>query len=332
MKKKYLIILMLLVLILTGCSKSENENVKEKFKQKVEDMDSYYLEGKLELFSNEETYTYNINVGYKKDNNFKVLLKNNINNHEQIIIRNQDGVYVLTPSLNKSFKFQSEWPYNNSQSYLLQTILKDIENDKESKIDKNNDNYIIKTKVNYSNNKELINQDIVLDKNYNIKEVKVYNDNGIVAIKMTFDKIEENKNFDENYFKVDNNMESDETNNQTVSKIDNVIYPLYIPENTFLSNKETIKLENGERVILTFKGESPFMLIQETASREKEFLTIPTNGEPCMFKDTIGMITDKSVSWISNGIEYYVTSEVVGSEELLNVAKSVSSLPVANVK
>ena len=74
------------------------------------------------------------------------------------------------------------------------------------------------------------------------------------------------------------------------------------------------------------------MLIQETATKEKEFLTIPTNGEPCMFKDTIGMITDNSVSWISNGVEYYVTSEVVKSEELLNVAKSVDAVPVVNVK
>ena len=331
MKKKYLIILLLLVLTLTGCSKTKNENIKENLKQKIEEMDSYYIEGKLELFNNEDTYTYDINVGYKKDNNFKVLLKNNINNHEQIIIRNLDGVYVLTPSLNKSFKFQSEWPYNNSQSYLLQTLLKDIESDKESKVEKKDNNYIIKTKVNYSNNKELVNQDIILDEDYNIKEVKVYDNNGVTSIKMTFNKIEENKNFDDNYFKVENNMESNE-NDQTVSKIENIIYPLYIPENTFLSNKETIKLENGERVILTFKGESPFMLIQETATKEKEFLTIPTNGEPCMFKDTIGMITDNSVSWISNGVEYYVTSEVVKSEELLNVAKSVDAVPVVNVK
>ena len=331
MKKKFLLAVFLFIFMVTGCSKSKNKDVTKNLKDKINNLDSYYVEGKLELYNNEEQYTYDVKVGYKKDNNFKVSLKNNINNHEQIILRNQDGVYVLTPSLNKSFKFQSEWPYNNSQSYLLQTLLKDIESDKESKVEKKDNNYIIKTKVNYSNNKELVNQDIILDEDYNIKEVKVYDNNGVTSIKMTFNKIEENKNFDDNYFKVENNMESNE-NDQTVSKIENIIYPLYIPENTFLSNKETIKLENGERVIMTFQGDYPFMLIQETATKEKEFLTIPTNGEPCMFKDTIGMITDNSVSWISNGVEYYVTSEVVKSEELLNVAKSVDAVPVVNVK
>ncbi len=331
MKKKFLVVLMLL-LIFTGCSKSKDNDVVKTLKQKIDNLDSYYIEGKLELFSNEDTYTYDIKVGYKKDNYFKVLLKNNINNHEQIILRNQDGVYVLTPSLNKSFKFQSEWPYNNSQSYLLQTILKDIESDSTKKITKKDDTYIINTKVNYSNNKELVNQDIIIDNNYNIKQVVVYNDNNTVGIKMTFNKIEENTNFDNNYFKVEENMVTEEKTENTISTIENIVYPLYIPSNTFLSNKEVIKLDEGERVILTFKGESPFMLIQEVATKEKEFITIPTNGEPCLFADTIGAMSSDSISWISNGIEYYVTSEVMDKEELLNVAKSIGAIPVINTK
>ena len=57
---------------------------------------------------------------------FKVSLINNSTNHEQVILRNDDGVFVLTPSLNKSFKFQSDWPYNNSQIYLLGSIIDDL--------------------------------------------------------------------------------------------------------------------------------------------------------------------------------------------------------------
>ena len=35
----------------------------------------------------------------------------------------------MTPSLNKSFKFQSDWPYNSSQAYIMSSILKDLEDD-----------------------------------------------------------------------------------------------------------------------------------------------------------------------------------------------------------
>ena len=116
MKKKCLLVLCLLVFLFTGCGKNENDDVVLKLKDKINNLDSYYIEGELSLYNNEDKYSYDVFVSYKKDNNFKVLLKNKVNNHEQIILRNNDGVYVLTPSLNKSFKFQSEWPYNNSPS------------------------------------------------------------------------------------------------------------------------------------------------------------------------------------------------------------------------
>lgn len=64
-------------------------------------------------------------------------------------------VIVLTPSLNKSFKFQSEWPYNNSQSYLLQTLVKDMDSDNNKMVDVSENDIIVTTKVNYSNNKNL---------------------------------------------------------------------------------------------------------------------------------------------------------------------------------
>ncbi len=47
-----------------------------------------------------------------------------------MILKNDDGVYVLTPALNKSFKFQSEWPENSSQAYLFESLVKDITEDK----------------------------------------------------------------------------------------------------------------------------------------------------------------------------------------------------------
>ena len=45
----------------------------------------------------------------------------------------------MTPSINKSFKFQSEWPTNSSQSYILEAILKDISNDADRSVSINKD-------------------------------------------------------------------------------------------------------------------------------------------------------------------------------------------------
>ena len=56
-------------------------------------------------------------------------------------------VLVVTPSLNKSFKFQSDWPYNNSQIYLLQPIIRDLKNDDKRTFEETKDGYIFTVKV-----------------------------------------------------------------------------------------------------------------------------------------------------------------------------------------
>lgn len=239
-------------------------------------------------------------------------------------------VYVLTPSLNKSFKFQSEWPYNNSQSYLLQTLLKDITSDKDRIFKVNDKGYVITTKVNYSNNKDLIKQNIYIDKNLNITEVHVLNDKNQVQIKMKFNKIDMKATFDNKYFTLKENMETAVVDEQVkpVSKITDVIYPMYIPQNTHLTGQNKVTKEDGEVIMLTFGGEKPFTLIQETATKEKDLLTIPMNGEPVILSGTIGAMSDSSITWVNDGIEYYLISDVASEEELLTIAKSISVMPV----
>ena len=241
----------------------------------------------------------------KKKDNYKVSLVNTVNNHEQIILRNSDGVYVVTPRINKSFKFQSDWPYNNSQVYLLGPLLDDITNDANRTFEKVDDGSKIIVAANYPNNSKLVKQEILLDKSNNIKKVTVFDNNGTAQITMKFNKIDLNSKFNDNHFELkqiidikedntdnttnrennsdenkntnDNKVEDNSTtennntnvnenknineNNNTnvnenkntnenknedkkssetkqTSSIEDVIYPMYIPANTYLSNKE----------------------------------------------------------------------------------------------
>lgn len=331
MRRKILIISILICcVIFTGCTKNTEKDVISKLEKNLSEAKGYTLTGTLEIINNEDTYTYDVNVAYKKDDNFRVSLKNQVNNHEQIILKNTDGVYVLTPSLNKSFKFQSEWPYNNSQSYLLQTILNDIKNDKEKLFSEENGNYIFTTKANYSNNKNLVSQKIIFDKNLKLLEVQVMNEEQQPLMKMNINNIDMTVNYQDNYFTLKENMETfDETKTEEpVSKIEEIIYPMYMPVNTYLASQDQVAKEIGERIILTFDGEKPFMLVQETVSKEDELTITPMYGEPDMLGGIIGAVSDTSVTWISEGIEYYVVSEVLSKEELVSVAKSISVMPV----
>lgn len=330
MKKILLVgITFLISFFVAGCGKYGEEDLIKDLSKKINDSKGYYLTGELEIINNEESYKYDVDVSYSETDNFKVSLKNQTNNHEQIILRNTDGVYVLTPSLNKSFKFQSDWPYNNSQSYLLQVILSDIDKDNERIFTETEDGYTVTSKVNYSNNQNLVKQIVYIDRKVNINKVEVLDNNNTVKIRMVFSTIDLNSTFDNNYFKLENCMETVtvEEESQTVSNIDEVIFPMYVPDNTYLSAQEKVYIESGERVILTFGGDKPFVIVQETVNSGDNMI-IPTSGEPLMILDTIGSISDTSVNWVSNGIEYYISSSSLNQTELIDVANSLSVMPV----
>lgn len=235
---------------------------------------------------------------------------------------------VLTPSLNKSFKFQSEWPYNNSQSYLLQSLVDDIKNDKNKTIEKKNDETIITTSVNYSNNKKLKNQKIYLDKSLMVKKVEVYDEDNNLKIKMKFKDIDLKSKFDDNYFDIEENVSNDKIE-ETSKELEDIVYPMYMPSNTYLASEDKLTLKNGERAILTFLGEKPFTLVEETATVSEELETINMYGEPELLIDTVGALSNNAITWISDGVSFYATSEVMDEDELLEVVKSISVMPVS---
>ena len=339
MKKIFLCIFLCLI-FLTGCGKKSEGDVLKSYTSAVEKAKSYYLNGKMELVNNEDVYTYDISVSYEADDNYKIELVNTVNNHEQVILRNSEGVYVVTPSLNKSFKFQSDWPYNNSQVYLLSSLLDDINNDEERVFETKDNEYVFTTRVNYPNSPKLEKQKIYFNANNLPTRVEVLDKDGNVEIKMVFNKIDLKADFNDTYFdlssildtevKEEKNEEQQNTETETkeTATIDDIIYPMYLPTNTYLANQEKVKVDNGERLILTFAGDSSFVLVEETVSITNSPEIIPTYGEVELIGASLAVINDNSANWFSNGIEYYVVSDTMDSSEILEVAKSISVLPV----
>ncbi len=297
----------------------------------------------------------------------------------------------MTPSLNKSFKFQSDWPYNNSQVYLLNSVLEDLKEDEKRTFDSVDEGYVFSSKVNYPNNKSLVKQKVYMNKDSKVTKVEVVDKDNNVLISMNYNKIEYDKKFGENYFelnsiiktsddkntannkleqdssngsegKIDNNKQStnsdvnsndknistnnpqtesdnnndskesddsEEVKTQETLSIDDIIYPMYLPDNTYLTSQNRVDTEDGERLILTFGGDNSFVLVEETISENNSNLVIPVNGEFEFLSDVIGIVGTNSVMWHSNGIEYYMTSDTLETSVLIDIARSISVLPVS---
>lgn len=326
---KKILIILISVFFIGGCGKANKENLVDKFKNEVESAKSYYVESNMELYNNEDVFKYDLKVYYMDDDYFKVNMVNTNNNHEQVILRNSDAVYVITPSLNKSYKFQSDWPYNSSQSYILNSLIKDIENDKNLEFKTLDNGYSLKVKVDYPNNPDMSYEMIKFDKNKNLKNVEVYSKDDILMIKVEYKKIDYKASLKSNEFDIDKIVEencctvADDTEN--TASLDDVIYPLYVPNNTYLKDKEVVSTENGDRAILTFYGDKNFVLIEEAATVSREFETISVYGEPFLLSNSFGSLTNNSLSWTHNNINYYLTSNDLSSSEILTIASSLNN-------
>lgn len=328
--KKVLILLFIMLFFVSGCGKYTEKDVVNDLEKKINKATAYKLSGDLEIVNNDDIYNYDVEVSYKKGDFYKVSLTNTANSHTQVILKNNDGVYVLTPSLNKSFKFQSDWPYSNSQIYLLSALLSDLKNTENRNFKENTDGYVFSTNVNYPNNRKLVSQTIELDKDLNIRRVKVYDENSIAYMTMKFNDIDYSPTFKDDYFELDTIMSIYSVSLDNVKetmKLDDSIYPLVIPTGTKLVSEEKVKKDIGERVIMTFDGDKPFLLVEENAVVMEEFTIIPTYGEPYQLMDTLGVMTNNSLSWTSNGIEYYIISDVLEQDELVEIAQSINVLP-----
>ena len=374
---KKLVFIMLFGLLLCGCTKESEEDVLKDFKNKVNNVKSYKIEGTMEISNDEETFTYSLESYYLKDNYYKVILVNQTNNHEQIILKNNSDIYVITPALNKSFKFQSEWPGNSSQAYLLGSLINDIANDSKVELQNTEKGYIIKSKVNYPNNEELTYQKIYLNSKKDVEKVEVFNNKDIVKIKVSYNNMDLKANLTEKNFKLDDYIKENKTENEEVkdsketceenseqidcntensnnneeiaketdkteteenkidsskntANIENIIYPLYIPSNTYLTSSETIETNNGNRVILTFSGEKNFVLIEEKTVAKNEMEIVPVYGEPLLLSESIGALSANSLSWDANNISYYLASTELSTQEMQTIANSLGNATLVN--
>ncbi len=323
---KKLFVMLISILLLTSCAKTSEDKLIKKFQNDVNSSKSYILKGSLEIINDEDNFSYSVEVGYKKKDMYKVKLVNAITNHEQVILKNKDGVYVITPSLNKSFKFQSEWPNNSSQAYILSSILSDLEKTENKNYSEDKDYLILTTDVTYPNNNDLLYQKLYFDKDYNLVKCEVYNSDNKLRIKFVVSSIDLKANLDDNYFNVENNVDSNlKAENQVINPLNEIIYPLYIPSDTYLSSKETIATDNGSRAILTFSGKKDFVVIEEPTVMKSEFETIPVYGEPIMMNGNVGALSGNSIYFTLDNIDYYIAGNDLSSEELLSVASSLSN-------
>lgn len=323
-----------LICLCIGCGvKDENEIVND-LTNRLKKLSSYESHGKMVVYTGQEPVTYDIEVWYKKPHFYRVALKNQKKNITQILLRNHQGVFVVTPHLKKSFRFQSDWPDRGGQIYLYQTIMSSIVRDQDRVLNTNDQQYQFDVAAKYTLNSALSKQRIWLDRDLYPKKVHVFDQDQEKMAEVTFDRFKTDVSFDSDAFELQRNISMAPKSTAIPKKANahqaiETVTPAYIPKNSQLKDEQVIQTSNGPVSILRFAGKQPFTLtVRHPVSAQTG---LPVYGNPVFLEKGIGVLLTmddkKRISWVHDQKEYELIGKLE-TEEMLKIANSIFSQPV----
>ncbi|WP_134704684.1 outer membrane lipoprotein-sorting protein [Ammoniphilus sp. YIM 78166] len=334
MKRKLGWLMMLVAIIsmlATGCGPKGVDDIVADLNTQLGKMTGYKMNAKLTLQTGKDPQTYDVEVWHNKPDFYRVALTSKERDITQIILRNEEGVFVLTPHLNKSFRFQSGWPENHAQVYLYESLVKSILNDDQRVFAEEEGKYTFEVKADYQN-RSLTTQKIWLATDLSPVKVDVMDTNKNVMVTVEFANFQSDAKFDSNSFNKERNMETSMINGSVPTMANGepapepkgsfgVIQPTYVPEGLTFMGVQKVDTPEGPQVVLRYQGEYSMTLIEE---RPKAATVSYPSGEIVDLGHTMGVMTGeqkKTLTWAFDGVEYLLTGDLP-EDELISVAKS----------
>ena len=307
--------------------KGPNEDLLKNMRR---DLTSYHMEATMDIISGEDERNFVVKVSYLKQDSedlFRISLYDKNINQEQLLLRNNDGVFVLTPTLNQVYKFKSDWPLNSPKPYLYHSMVDVLKGEYDVK--NVSDGYIITSLVDYSSNPNWYKQEIKLTKDYQPLWVQISDKNNMVVVNVTFTKVDMEPTFDENVFNVDENMKTakEEMTSQVTSTLDDLpLLPVGANINSSLKESTKSTVSGETKFILTYEGEKDFTIVEQMSSIYDDVTTIEVDGELVELYDGFGVYSSNSLSYSYNGVNYRIYSNELTVSELIEIANGMETV------
>ncbi len=319
----------LLVLAIVGLAVFKiffnSPDFKTQLKNIRNDLSSYYMEANMELINGEDVRQFFVEVSYEKKDDkdfFRVSQLDKGINQKQILLRNLDGVYVLTPALNQVYEFESEWPLNYPKPYIYQSLLAAF--DDEYEIKDTSDGYLITSYPKFLDEDNYDKQEIHFSKDLKPVSVYVYNENNIAVIKVNFTKVDLAAKFSDNYFDVQENIKIARESQSIINgKIELPLYPVNSTLDATLKEHSSYTVDGIEVHIMTYEGSKSFTVVQKILADNEELVVNAINGDIVDLINGFGVYHDNILTYSYSGVEYNIYSDILTLSEMIQVANGM---------
>ena len=319
MKKIISGLMLFLLMFFVGCNKGDNTDVVSKVSKYLGDLKSYSLSSTMKINRADKMVTMNVDVDYLAPSYYKVSFKNSDN--EQLIIKNDSGVFVLTPSLNKQFKFDSDWPLNSSHAYLLEAICKDIKADSNSVGSLDSGTINIECGITHKTNHNLTKM------KYSCKEDDLapkkcvfLNEKGDEVITVDFNSFTKDKELGKDYFNEKrylSNQEEGSTDSETSSLDVTVGYE--VEGNSIITSSN-----EDNKTIMVYQGEKPYTIIIEEAIPYSEVVVFDTYNDFEVLEVGLCLVNENQMKYFIDDYQVTIYSNSLTIDEYLMIADSIS--------
>lgn len=324
MKKVYIGIGVAVALIVSGLLFFKfKSNSLEKTLEKVQAYDKYTMTCNMEMVENDELKSYLVNVAYyqkDKQEYFKVELYDKSLNQSQVIVKNKDGVFVLTPTLNQIFKFQSDWPNNSPKPYIYQSLLKILD---KGEVEKTKDGYLVKGDITYPNDSRVKSQEVLFDKSLAPVRVVVYDKDEAEIIKVEVSEFSNSPKINADNFNQEKVLKDSASQYSNVSS-SLPLYPVALMGSK-LSSEDVSKIEGTTNHILKFTGDKDFTVVESVMTTNDAIVEEVIDGEVVDLVDGVAFYSENQLTMMQSGIMCKVYSNDLSKEEMVNVINSMQS-------
>lgn len=324
---KKIIIAGIAVLVLTVgllVYKFQKPSLTKTYQAVKEDYTSYTMDGSLSMMDGENLREYQVHVDYAYQDEteyFLVSLSDPDLSQSQKIIRNAEGVFVVTPTLNRAFQFKSDWPYNSPKPYIYQSLLEVLEGEYESQ--KTDQGYQVTAPLSYAADPRVVSVEIGFDKNLSPLYVNYYDENSSEVIWLEINHFERNVDINQETFNIEKAVqEQTETSSASTNSSSLPYYPLELM-GCQLSYDEQTEINGEMKHILKFEGDHHFTIVESCLSEEDELEILAMDGEVQEMAGGIAFISDDGIGILDNGVLCQIYSDTLSNEQMLQVATSL---------
>lgn len=311
--------------LLTGCNKpSISSNGIKVATDYLTSLDSYELSCDMTVYRTNKSVKMDVTVDYLKPNYYKVCFKNS-NGHEQIIVKNDEGVFVLTPSLNKEFKFDSEWPLNSTHAYLLEAICNDISSDTASSFTVDGDTVIIESKIENKNNSAS-----KLKFYYDSKEKKpmkacLQDDKGNDVILVEFKDFEANKSLNKDQFNSKLIMEEKSNSTENTSNVEEESKTLtitagFVCDGATLASTQT----SDDKTVLCYTGDNNYTIVVQKADIYSSCIAMEEYSKMDVLDCGLLLSNEVLSKYFIDDIEVIIYSSTLTEQEVISIVSDIT--------